>query len=75
MKERLILQKIPLEALLELLEELYDKGAEFVDIIGSADNVQDQITVIVKQEYINKEENGFDIPGPPLTEQDLLNLI
>ena len=54
------LKKIPLEAFIQMLVELYDKGADYIDIIGKPDEEQDVISIIVKFEYIDPENNLFE---------------
>jgi len=58
------LQKIPLEGFIDLLSDLYEKGADYIDIIGTPDEDQDLMSVIVKVEYIDPENNGFDMDDP-----------
>lgn len=60
------LRKIPLEMLLQILQELYDGGADYVDISGdnNVDGVpRDTIKFTVKPEYLS----DFD-------EEDVLSL-
>ena len=55
------LQKIPLEAFIEALVQLYENGANFVDIIGIPDVDQDIIGLAVKNEYlVDLEEEDDD---------------
>ena len=54
------LKKIPLEPFIQMLAELYDKGADYIDIIGRPDEEQDVISIVVRFEYIDQENNGFD---------------
>jgi hypothetical protein len=55
------LQKIPLEAFIEALVQLYENGANFVDIIGIPDVDQDIIGLAVKNEYlVDLEEDDDD---------------
>lgn len=54
------LKKIPLEAFIQMLVELYDKGADYIDIIGKPDEEQDVISIVVRFEYIDPENNGFE---------------
>lgn len=69
-KEKVTLRKIPIETLIATLVEIYDKGADYVDIVGIPDDTQDEIGIIVKEEYYhtNPEDGELD-------EDDLKNLL
>lgn len=49
------IRKVPLEALIERLRELYDKGVDFVDISGRFESGQDTISFTFCREYMNEE--------------------
>ena len=55
------LRKIPLEPLLEILKQLYDDGADFIDISGETDDdskeKRDVIKITVKPEYLLDNDN------------------
>lgn len=58
------LQKIPVRMLLDILTDIWERGADFVDIIGVPDAVQDNILIKVNTEYfnaINEEEYKIEI--------------
>jgi hypothetical protein len=50
------LRKIPLEPLIEILKDIYDNGADFVDISGEnnakGENKRDVIKITIKPEYL-----------------------
>lgn len=54
------LQKIEVQNLIQLLQHLYSRGAMYIDIIGSPDIEQDELNIIVKNEYIEPNSNFFD---------------
>ena len=56
---QVVFKKIPLEGLLAILEDLFDRGADFIDLYGTPDEVQDQLVIVIPREYINEECNGF----------------
>lgn len=58
-KQPVRFQKIPLEGFIDLLMELYQRGANYVDILGIPDEVQDVVSVVVRDEYL-AEDNTFD---------------
>jgi hypothetical protein len=51
------LRKIPLEMFIQILQELYDGGADFVDISGEknddSDDLRDTVKLTVKPEYLS----------------------
>jgi hypothetical protein len=60
------LRKIPLEMLINILEDLYNGGADYVDISGDTDadgSPRDTIKITVKPEYLSDfdEENEVSI--------------
>jgi hypothetical protein len=58
------LRKIPLEMLLQILQDLYDSGADYVDISGATDvngAPRDTIKITVRPEYITDIENDSDV--------------
>lgn len=69
--EKVTLRKIPLQVLIDTLVEIYEKGADYVDIVGIPDDTQDEIGLIVREEYYNS------IPDEPsdLGDDDLNDLI
>jgi hypothetical protein len=52
------LRKIPLEMLINILEDLYNGGADYVDISGDIDTngvPRDTIKITVKPEYLSPD--------------------
>lgn len=75
-------RKINLQFLIETLTHIYDAGADYVDIVGTQDDVQDTINIIVQEEYMTEEpiEEEEDIPDDDdepqtLSDEDINNLI
>lgn len=75
-------RKINLQMLIETLTHIYDAGADYVDIVGTQDDVQDTINIIVQEEYmteepIEEEEDILDSDDIPtkLSDEDINNLI
>jgi hypothetical protein len=79
------LRKIPLEGLIQILTNLFEEGADFIDISGVQDDREDGpvdvIKITVKPEYMSDEnelEIEVDIEGEKpnsLSEDDLNDLI
>ena len=75
-------KKIPLRVFLDILQDAWEKGADYVDIVGIPDEVQDNIAVAIREEYINAHpEDEFEIdvelenPDENLSDEDLNQLI
>jgi hypothetical protein len=79
-----ILKKIPLKVLLDILTDAWNKGADYIDIIGVADEIQDNIAIAIKEEYFNTNpEDEFEVDvelekpdgNKDITDEDLNQLI
>jgi len=75
-------RKINLEFLINTLTHIYEAGADYVDIIGTQDDVQDTINIVVQEEYLaNQEDEPLeeelreDSVPPKLSDEDINNLI
>lgn len=69
------LQKIPIKNLMEILSELYDDGADFIDISGMPNVEQDVISIFVREEYMNQDEEYDEEHNGDLSDDDLNQLI
>jgi len=75
-----IIKKVPLEEIIEVFMDLYNKGVDFIDLIASEKD--NRISVIFSEEYINQEaidnfeldSNEIDI-NTKLTDEDFNQLI
>ena len=58
------LRKIPLEPLIQILQDLYDSGADYIDLSGEQnkeeDELKDIIQITVKPEYMTHTDNEDD---------------
>jgi hypothetical protein len=73
-------RKISLELLLDTLTHIWDSGADYVDIIGIQGDEQDVINIVVQEDYMSDdieeyEEDDNNPPLPPLSDEDINNLI
>ena len=50
-KKEVIIRKIALQNFIEKLVSVYNSGADYVDIIGTPDENQDTIGIVVHEEY------------------------
>ena len=69
------LKKIPLRMFLEALTDIYERGVDYVDIIGVPGEEQDSIGISVKEEYFAKEVDDDEEEDSPLSDSDLNQLI
>lgn len=70
-KKEVILQKIWLDDFISTLIDIYERGADYIDIVGCPDGKQDTIELIVRQEYIREDEEDGNLTKEKLN--DLLN--
>jgi|APFre7841882793_1041355.scaffolds.fasta_scaffold03510_3 hypothetical protein len=78
------LRKIPLENFIQILQDLYDGGADYIDISGEQsgeeESLKDIIKITVRPEYVN-EDNDIEIEfteetgNLPLSDDDINDLI
>lgn len=78
-----IFKKIPLRVFMDILHDAWNKGADYIDIIGVPDQVQDNIAVAIREEYMNvNPEDEFEVDvelekpeDKDLSDEDLNQLI
>ena len=71
-------KKIPLKILIDILQDAWETGADYIDIIGIADVIQDEIAIVVKEEYVTEEDNDeyeVDKGDKDLTDDELNQLM
>lgn len=51
MEKKFKIRKVPLEMLLNTLDELWQRGAEFVDIEGTISTFQDKVEFMTRSDY------------------------
>jgi len=49
------LEKIHLESFIDMLMDVYSHGGRYVDMIAMHNAIQDTVTVIVRDDYIQQE--------------------
>lgn len=60
-KKEVIIRKIALQNFIEKLVSVYNSGADYVDIIGTPDENQDTIGIVVHEEYLSKDELEMEL--------------
>ena len=71
-------KKIPLKILIDILQDAWETGADYIDIIGIADVIQDEIAIVVKEEYVTEEDDNeyeVDRSDKNLTDDELNQLM
>jgi hypothetical protein len=76
-----IIKKVPLDEIIDVFMDLYNKGVDFIDIIASEKD--NRISVIFTEEYINQEAiDNFELDNTTeidintkLTDEDFNQLI
>jgi len=67
------LRKIPLEMLIQILQDLYDGGADYVDISGDSSKegepLRDSIKLTIKPEYLSDHKEGDEKDGLMIEEE------
>lgn len=73
--EEFKIRKVYLDTFINILMDLYDKGVDYIDIIGSTDDTQDVVKISFSKEYMNKEmlENFEKLPSS-VKKEDKINL-
>ena len=82
----MMLRKIPLGPFIEILQSLYEEGADFIDLSGESndvgENLKDSIKITVKPEYLSEDDSEMDLEidfpedtSEGLSEDDINELI
>lgn len=72
MENNVTLKKIPVWALLEILTAAWDRGANYVDIVGIPNEHQDTLRVVINPEYYEQEgPKLMEITGKEIDENQL----
>jgi hypothetical protein len=75
-----IIKKVPLDEIIDVFMDLYNKGVDFIDIVASEKD--NRISVIFTEEYVNQEAiDNFELDNieinidSKLTDEDFNQLI
>jgi hypothetical protein len=74
-KNGIILKKIYLEEFIDVLIDIYDSGADYIDMICIPEGSQHMITLEVKEEYMYTEDREEEEEDNKLTDEELNQLI
>jgi len=75
MSKQIKFRKIPLQVLIETLLDIHNSGADYIDIIGVQNDVQDVVTIAVIDEYMSKGNDDYDDDDDELSYDDINDLI
>jgi hypothetical protein len=69
------IRKVAVNAFVDILVDLYNKGVDYVDIIGILDDVQDSVAISFSKEYMAEDmQTNFDEIGTKEIETDEINI-
>jgi len=69
-----IIKKVPLDEIIDVFMDLYNKGVDFIDIIASEKD--NRISVIFTEEYINQEAiDNFELDDDDEIQSGEINII
>jgi hypothetical protein len=80
MEKEFRIRKIDLKSFIDILNDVYDKGVNFIDLYGSNDEDGDTIGLFFSKDYIDDEylpdfEEYFTEEKTTLTDKDIKNLL
>jgi hypothetical protein len=72
--------KIPIKPILDILQDAWERGADYFDLVGVVGDTQDNLMVIIKDEYTSdvddeSPEEGDEDSSIDLTDDNLNELI
>jgi hypothetical protein len=72
--------KIPIKPILDILQDAWGRGADYFDLVGVVGDTQDNLMVIIKDEYTSdvddeSPEEGDEDSSIDLTDDNLNELI
>lgn len=73
-KGQIILRKIPVDKLINLLVEMYNRGVDYIDISGVQEEEQDKMAISFTEDYLTEEaKKEFEAIDPIDLSDELLN--
>jgi len=75
-----IARKIDLHSFIQTLIEVYNSGADYIDLIGKSEETSDTVSIVVHEDYLSDEEEEEDIDDDaindsPLSDENINDLI
>lgn len=59
--KKVILRKIALKTFIETLVNVYNSGADYIDLVGNNNKEQDTIGIIVTDEYMSDDDESIEL--------------
>jgi hypothetical protein len=59
------IKKIPLKPLMEILQDAWERGADYIDIVGTTADVQDNVIISIREEYMSEDNEEEEEKQPP----------
>lgn len=73
MAKEITIKKIYLDTLIKTLVDIYNTGADYVDIVGTTNEEHDVLKIIVKDEYMSDEDDDDDVEQTDISDDTDLN--
>jgi hypothetical protein len=71
-----IARKIDLHSFIQTLIEVYNSGANYIDLIGKSEEDCDTVSIVVHEDYLSDEEDEVDTTNDsPLSDENINDLI
>jgi hypothetical protein len=71
-----IARKIDLHSFIQTLIEVYNSGADYIDLIGKSEETSDTVSIVVHEDYLSDEEDEVDTTNDsPLSDENINDLI
>lgn len=67
--------KLPLENLITILLNIYERGVEYIDISGEPNKEQDTIMISFSQDYMMEQKKTIEVAANKNIDEDLNQLI
>ena len=75
-KPTVVFEKIDLEQFIEILTKIKNKGAKFINLIGSNENKNDMLGILIYEEADEEDDDDeIDFTKKSLTDNDIKNLL
>jgi len=69
-----VIKKVPLDEIIDVFMDLYNKGVDFIDLVASEKD--NRISVIFTEEYINQEAiDNFELDDDDEIQSGEINII
>jgi len=68
------IQKIPLDNFIDVLVDLYNRGVDFIDIVGTEGDKKDYMAITFSKDYMSEDAiEDFENDPMIITKEDITN--